>query len=133
MQRCLATLAGALALCSSAFAQDATPFVGTWSGQYTTEEGFEREAELVIRPDGGTWKSHPKGSAGRNNPCFSREFPVFIQAASPTDLSISVKAGTIVPGCVNLKADLRLVAPARLEGKFRTGRPLSFEKRQPPT
>ncbi len=128
MLRSLIMFAGALALCSSVFAQNTAPFIGKWTGLYKTEEGAERAAELVITPDGGTWQSHPTDGTGKNNPCFRRAFPIFIQTGSPTELTISTNSFLVVPGCPSLKADLTLVDPTRLEGKLRTGRSISLVK-----
>lgn len=124
--------AAAMAFGSNAIADDVAPLVGKWAGEYKTEEGIDREAEVVFRMEGSTWTVRPKGSAGRNNPCFRRPLPLVIDADSPTEYVVFVKAGRVVPGCKDLVADLTLVAPDRLEGRLRNGAPVTLQRQPSP-
>jgi hypothetical protein len=114
---------------SHAFADGNAPFIGKWSGEYKTDEGFDREAELVVSAEGSTWTARPKGSAGKYNPCFGRAFPAVIEVDSPSGLSISILANSAVPVCKNSSVRLKLVDPTHLEGTIRGGRAVSLEKR----
>lgn len=125
-------VAAVMAFGSNAIADDVAPLLGKWTGQYKTEEGIEREAEVVFRMEGSTWTARPKGSAGRNNPCFGRPFPLVIDADSPTEYVVFVKAGRVVPGCKGSTADLTLVAPDRLEGRLRNGGPVTLHRQPSP-
>lgn len=116
------------ALCSHAAAEIAEPFIGRWTGQYKTDEGFDREAELIVSASGSTWTARPKGSAGKYNPCFGRAFPAVIEVDSPSVLSIAIMANPAVPVCKNSSVRLKLVDPTHLEGAFRGGRSVALEK-----
>lgn len=122
----VATL-GAL-LCFPASADDAS-LIGRWTGDYKTDEGIDREAEFVVTEGGATWTGKPKGSAGRQNPCFNRAFPVLIEGDSDGSLSLWVKASQALPLCKDLRLQLTRVSPTRLEGRFKSGAPVWLDRR----
>jgi hypothetical protein len=116
-------------ICSHALAGDPT-LIGTWSGDYKTDEGFDREADLVVANGGAMWTGRPKGSGGRHNPCFNRAFPVLIESGSSAALSLWIKASSATPVCKDMRLQLNRVSPTRLEGQFKSGAPVWLEKRQ---
>lgn len=123
----LAATLGAL-LCSPASAHD-TSLNGRWAGDYKTDEGIDREAELVVTEDGATWTGKPKGSAGRQNPCFNRAFAVLIEGEPDGALSLWVKASQALPLCKDLRLQMTRVSPTRLEGRFKSGAPVWLDRR----
>jgi hypothetical protein len=123
----LAATLGAL-LCSPASADDAS-LIGRWTGDYKTDEGIEREAEFIVTESGATWTGRPKGSAGRQNPCFNRAFSVLVEGASDGQLSLWVKASQALPVCKDLRLQLTRVSPTRLEGRFKSGAPVWLDRR----
>lgn len=123
----LAATLGAL-LCSHASA-DYVSLTGRWAGDYKTDEGMDREAEFVVTEDGATWTGKPKGSAGRQNPCFNRAFAVLIEGDAEGELSLWVKASQALPLCKDLRLQLTRVSPTRLEGRFKSGAPVWLDRR----
>ncbi|MFH1814624.1 MAG: hypothetical protein ABIF28_10735 [Pseudomonadota bacterium] len=113
--------------CSNASA-DAS-LTGRWAGDYKTDEGIDREAEFVVTENGATWTGRPKGSAGRQNPCFNRAFAVLIEGGPDGALSLWVKASQALPLCKDLRLQLTRVSPTRLEGRFKSGAPVWLDRR----
>ncbi|MDP2868897.1 hypothetical protein [Methyloversatilis sp.] len=117
------------ALLGSPSVADDTSLTGRWTGDYKTDEGIDREAEFVVTESGATWTGKPKGSAGRQNPCFNRAFAVLIEGDSDGALSLWVKASQALPLCKDLRLQLTRVSPTRLEGRFKSGAPVWLERR----
>jgi hypothetical protein len=129
MKKQLAILVGIMIVHALAMAQTVDPFVGTWSAKFKTDEGIDREAELVIGPEGGTWKIYSRGGLTRLAPCLDRAFPATVHATSAAEVSVKVNASEAVPGCRNSGMVLKLLDGTHMAGTFGDGKPVSLERR----
>ena len=84
--------------------------------------------EVVLGPDAGTWRMTPKGHFGNRQPCYGREFPVFITSKTPSNLDIKVHGDSVLLGCFNQNAALKLIDPDTLEGTLHDGRALKLKR-----
>ena len=113
--RCRSALAAVLSLIVlSVQAQATNPFIGKWEITFAvqTKAGIadNRSADLVIKPDGGTWQTHTRSGS---DPCVGKEVPVVIDKMSEKELTASVKFSALHDFC----KDLKLVLTADEQGK----------------
>jgi hypothetical protein len=106
---------------AAAVAQEPGALNGKWSATFVGLGGGDREAELVVSDAGGTWRDFSKGHQAKNNKCFGHEFPVAIQSRSATEMTFEVNASSVLEGCTDMVATVKVVDGKTLEGNFRNG------------
>jgi hypothetical protein len=109
-----------------AFAQDPFNYDGKWSATYSGQSGASREAELIIKGLGGTWKLFPIGGEAKKNNCVGREFPITVESSSPNELKFSVDASKIIQGCSDSNVTATPIDAKNMEGHFGGGRSIRF-------
>jgi len=77
---------GGAFLGSIAFAQGPNPYNGKWLAKFQDKRGEAKEAELVVKDDGGTWKVWGTPRDTKINPCIGRDLPIAVQLASAEGL-----------------------------------------------
>jgi hypothetical protein len=123
----ISVLAG-LMVSGTALGQSLDPFVGTWTARWNSDSNEEFQGEILIQPEGSTWKRFAKSWKGSRNPCFGRALPAVTEVKSASEVEVKVVASEAAAGC-DATLILNLVDPTHMEGKFGSGRPLKAEKR----
>lgn len=118
MKKFLSIVSCSALFVSSAIGQQTTSYEGMWRGTHTVKTGSEMNVQLVIKGQSGTWQWERK--AGKWSwPCAGYEFPIVMQSATPTELTIRIDAKEEVKGCPASVVNLKLVDGNRsLEGTF---------------
>ena len=106
-------------------AQEANPYNGQWVARWKNPMGATVEARVVIRDAGGTWRLL---GANRGDNCFERDFPLVVGRATETELAFSVRASQVVQGCADSGVRAARIGEKRLDGKFRDGTAVTFER-----
>jgi len=118
-------LGGAL-LGSIAFAQGSNPYNGKWQAKFQGERGGAKEAELVVKDNGGTWRVWGTSHDTKRNPCIGRELPIAVQRASTGELAFRIESSKALTGCTDRSVTLKRVDDKTLEGQFDDGRTLTL-------
>ncbi|MCW5609269.1 MAG: hypothetical protein KIS83_01060 [Rubrivivax sp.] len=128
MFRSLAVLAVSWVVGSHALAQAGPALGGSWSGYYVTQAGTKARAELSIQGSTGTRRAFIPQGPGRANPCFERAHPLELTAQPGGTFRMTVHASRTLSGCQDFQANLTLVDPRHIEGRFGDGRELQLER-----
>lgn len=110
-------------LSSSAFAQPANPYNGTWTVSFDGNKTADLEGTVVVDDGGGTWKVTARA---RKNPCVGREAPITVQTASPEELVFEVNRSKVLTGCKDWTMKFKKVDDKTLTGEFTDGRAVSL-------
>lgn len=117
---------GSVLLGSIAFAQGSNPYNGKWLAKFQGERGGAREAELVVKNDGGTWKVWGTSHDTKRNPCIGRDLPIAVQRASIGELAFRIESSKALSGCTDRSVTLKRVDDKTLQGQFDDGRTLTL-------
>ena len=106
-------------------AQEANPYNGQWVARWKNPMGATVEARVVIKDAGGTWRLL---GVNRGDNCFERDFPLVVGRATEAELAFSVRASQVVQGCSDSGVRAARSGEKRLDGKFRDGTAVTFER-----
>jgi hypothetical protein len=123
----------ALATCSTLALSQTTPeYLGRWLGKAVSPvTGAELVSELVLAESGSTWTyTRPTGSPGRDNPCFTKAFPVTVIADAAPELKLQVDGSKAFPGCPDFVVVLKHVDENTYEAQFGDGKRLKLSRSQ---
>lgn len=129
MFRSLAVLCASLLVGAQALAQAGNSLDGSWKGYYVTQAGTKAKAELSIQGTTGTWRAFIPQEQGRVNPCFDRVHPLDLTEQASGKFKMAVHASKTMSGCQDFYANLTLVDPTHIDGKFWDGRELQLERK----
>jgi hypothetical protein len=123
----LAASAAAFSLATQA--QPTSAVQGQWTGvTKSPSTGQELQVQVLIRPDGGTWKYSTHTPAKRAGPCLERELPLHARSLSATQLVLVVEGSKVMTGCPDFKLTLEQLDDSTLAGQFVDGRPLRLQR-----
>lgn len=115
--RCL-ILSLSLGLSGAAWGQDTTPYEGSWTAKWTTQNHVPAEGAVVVKGMAGTFKR--LGRAGRD-PCPFLSAPIEVTVATADTLSFTVLRSQALQGCTDSTLTLQRVEANRLQGSFASG------------
>lgn len=119
MKRVLMLVLAALAIATSATAQDANKaYDGKWLVKIALDN-YRGEADVVIEGNAGTYKRRVAGR--RDDPCVGREVPIEITAATAEGLEYMVYGSKALKGCPDGKVTLKRLPDGTLDGQASNG------------
>jgi hypothetical protein len=121
-----------LAIYSTLALSQTTPeFLGRWSAKSVSPvSGSELIVDLVLAESGSTWTYIPGAGPVRDNPCFKKEFPVTVIAATAPDLKLRVDGSKALAGCPDFVVVMKRVDEKTYEAQFADDRRLRFSRSQ---
>ena len=124
----LLTLAfiAAISLCGLSPAHAQANLDGRWRVTFSNEGSDYREAELVLKGEGGNWMTYGRANKDKKDPCIGRQLPVTTTVSSTTEVNLQINASKALEGCKDRTATLRQIDQNTLEGEFENGRPLKL-------
>ena len=119
MKAGLPLLIASLALAPLAQAEPALG--GRWKASFATN-GNEREAEVTIDVDSGSWTTtRARRSRDQRDACAGRALPITLADSGTSTVQLRIEAAKAVPGCRDRRARLTVVDTDTLEGEFEDG------------
>lgn len=99
------------------------PYNGNWKATWvaTAKEQiatkFHREADVVIRDDGGSFQNLASASGGkRGNPCVGQKAPISVKKATAEELVFVIEFSRALQGCNDSVVKLQRVDDKTLKG-----------------
>lgn len=107
---------------TSVVAQSPNPFVGTWTvtwegvskGRGAIQQSRDFEAELIIEPSGGSWKTF--GATRGTDACAGKEVAVVIEKQTDNEIDLRLKFSEVASGCTDARVRLKRVDDKTLTG-----------------
>lgn len=100
----------------SAPVQAQSAFEGDFVAYYAGARGGERQADVRLENQTGTWWDFPKGIEHISNKCVGRSMPVSIVSRTPSSLVFRVERSKLTLGCADIEISVAPVSEQRMEG-----------------
>jgi len=113
---------------SIAHAQQST-FDGKWTGPATSSTAGQIQVNLTIKKASGTLRYAQKVNYVTIDQCAERDLPVVVESQSSSEMTISIKGDTVLKGCINETATLKLVDGKTLESTLKDGRTMKLTRK----
>jgi hypothetical protein len=114
-------------LASSVHAQP-SPYDGKWAGFATSSTGAEVRVELKLGKDGGSVRFAQMMNYTTIDQCAERDLPVVVESHTPSALTISIKGGAVLKGCLEETATLKVLDNKTLQGTLKDGRSMKLSR-----
>jgi hypothetical protein len=114
-----------LMACSSAGAQDANPYSGTWRAALVNNKGEHREGTVLLGESDGKWDFERRVY---KNPCVGIPAPIVIRSVTADELVFEVLRSKSLKGCKDNVATLKRIDGRTLKGELDDGRRLTLTR-----
>lgn len=122
-------VAGVLFLFASlAHAQPAS-YQGKWTGTVTASNGSQIRVNVTIAKDGGTLRTSPGSNTVTIDQCHDRDIPIIVQSQTASELTVAIKGASVLKGCIDETATLKLIDPKTLQSTLQDGRVVKLTRK----
>ncbi|WP_077035709.1 hypothetical protein [Pelomonas sp. KK5] len=104
-------------------------FQGKWVGTAAKATGEPVQIQLVIAKAGGTLRLEQAQGYVTRDQCLDRDIPVTVNSQTESELNVSIKGNTVLKGCIDETATLKLVDGKTLQGTLQDGRTMKLVKK----
>lgn len=123
------SIPAALFLFASIACAQQTSYQGKWTGLATGSNGSKIQVDLTIANAGGTLRTSPYSNYVTIDQCHNRDIPVVVQSQTESELIIAIKGGTVLKGCIDETATLKLIDPKTLQSTLQDGRTMKLTRK----
>lgn len=122
-------VASALFLFASIACAQQTSYQGKWTGLATASNGSQIRVDLTIANAGGILRTSPHANYVTIDQCHNRDIPVVVESQTESEMTIAIKGGTVLKGCIDETATLKLIDPKTLQSTLKDGRTMKLTRK----
>ncbi len=129
MRTSLNVVASSLFLIASIVHAQQPAFQGKWTGTAATSTGSPVQVDLVIANAGGTLRLSQSAGYVTRDQCLDRDLPVAVNSQTETELVVEIKGSTVLRGCIDETATLKLIDGKTLQSTLKDGRTMKLVRK----
>lgn len=125
-------LASSLVLFASlaVHAADTSSLKGKWAGTVNNAKGERVQVQLTVADAGkATLRLAQSEGYVTRDECLDRDIPVVVTAQTATELTVDIKGESVLKGCINESATLKVIDAKTLQSTLKDGRTMTLSRK----
>ena len=111
-------------------AADAPSLKGKWTGTINNAKGEPVQVQMTVTDaTHGILRLAQSGGYVTRDECLDRDIPVVVTAQSASELTVDIKGDSVLKGCINESATLKIIDAKTVQSTLKDGRTMTLNRK----